>query len=101
MAEEVFSHIISSTYISRIFSIFFGKSAPHFFQKEVRMIVKTSMHTPDIIITNGTDMKVNFRFYDEVMQCNVMKENFVYLPGFRSNDLTIIITNVITLWEES
>ena len=41
------------------------------------MIVKTSMHTPDIIITNGTDMKVNFRFYDEVM-----KENFVYFHGF-------------------
>ena len=55
----------------------FWKSAPHLFQEEVRMIVKTSMHTPDIIITNGTDMKVNFRFYDEVM-----KENFVYLPVF-------------------
>jgi len=26
-------------------------------EEEVRMIVKTSMHTPDIIITNGTDMK--------------------------------------------
>ena len=60
----------------------FWKSAPYLFQEEVRMIVKTSMHTPDIIITNGTDMKVNFKFYDEVMQCNVMKENFVYLPGF-------------------
>ena len=55
----------------------FWKSAPHLFQEEVRMIVKTSMHTPDIIITNGTDMKVNSRFYDEVMQCNVMKENFI------------------------
>ena len=41
------------------------------------MIVKTSMHTPDIIITNGTDMKVNFRFYDEVMQCNVTL--YIYL----------------------
>ena len=99
MAEEVFTIRIYSTYISRI--NIFWKSAPHLFQEEVRMIVKTSMHTPDIIITNGTDMKVNFKFYDEVMQCNVMKENFVYLPGFRSNDLTIIITNVITLWEES
>ena len=41
------------------------------------MIVKTSMHTPDIIITNGTDMKVNFRVYDEVMQCNVTL--YIYL----------------------
>ena len=56
MAEEVFTNNIYSKYISRIF---FWKSAPNIFQEEVRMIVKTSMHTPDIIITNGTDMKVN------------------------------------------
>ena len=64
-------------YFKNIFKYFFWKSTPNLFQEAVRMIVKTSMHTPDIIITNGTDMKVNFRFYDEVM-----KENFVYFHGF-------------------
>lgn len=65
------------------------------------MIVKTSMHTPDIIITNGTDMKVNFRFYDEVIQSNVMEKLYIFTCFFRSNNLTIIITNVISIWKES
>ena len=58
------------------------KSAPHLFQEEVRMIVKTSMHTPDIIITDGTDMKVHFRFYDEVMQSNVMEKLYIFACFF-------------------
>ena len=62
------------------------------------MIVKTSMHTPDVIITNGTDMKVNFRFYDEVMESIVMGKLYIFTCFFRSTNLTIIITNVISIW---
>ena len=82
MAEEVFTNKIYSTYISKIISFFFWKSAPNIFQEEVRMIVKTSMHTPDIIITDGTDMKVHFRFYDEVMQSNVMEKLYIFACFF-------------------